>query len=715
MLGWRDERPLEDVLPAKDAHNITKALGYRTCGELLGHYPRDYIRHNKDVGLGDAAEGDIVTVTGIVSAISKRDTGRTTIINVQLDGNISATFFNALYVLGMLKRGMRVMLSGKLKFFRGIAQLQQPDFVVIDAFGRPSGELEPYLVPEPDSRQPSGKRSKKQQATGSLRKLSQFGRLDKLLLEREWIPIYPATSTVSSWYLMGAIHLVLSKTPSIEEPLDIDMMVGMDQALREVHEPPAAGPQRAIARLKYNEALSIGLVMALRHRDAQSRQAVALPAREEGARAELVAHLPFELTAGQRRVIEEIDADLSRTVPMMRLLQGEVGSGKTMVAVIAMLQACDAGKQSALLAPTEVLAGQHAASISAAVPAGVKVVLLTGAMRVAEKRQALLDIVSGEADIVVGTHALIQDSVEFFDLGLVVVDEQHRFGVEQRDTLRAKTREGLSPHVLVMTATPIPRTIAMTVFGDLEVSTLRELPGGRHPIQSSVVPEWRPAWVIRALTRIREEVEHGHQAYIVCPRIEGEGGVLEVAEALSHGPLRGLEVGVLHGRMKDKDAVMNRFARGEIDVLVSTTVIEVGVDVPNATVMLIREAESFGVSQLHQLRGRVGRGGNASVCLFHTNASQESAAFRRLHEISQTTSGFDLAELDLRQRHEGDILGTMQSGTHRTLRLLNLAEDRDIIERTHEDAAALVARNPGLARELTKNLSDSEQEFLEKN
>ena len=463
------------------------------------------------------------------------------------------------------------------------------------------------------------------------------------------------------------------------------------------------------------QALSIGLVMALRQRDAEARTASTMPATLGGYREELLSHLPFDLTEGQRRVISEIEDDLARPLPMMRLLQGEVGSGKTMVATCAMLQAVDAGTQAALLAPTEVLASQHAASIGTSVPEGVKVVLLTGSMRTADKRQALLDIVSGDADIVIGTHAIIQDSVEFFNLGLVVVDEQHRFGVEQRDSLRLKAREGLSPHVLVMTATPIPRTIAMTVFGDLAVSTLTELPGGRKPIQSAVVAEWRPTWVLRALERIREEVAHGHQAYIVCPRIEGKGGVLELAQQLENGPFKGLRVAILHGKMPNKDEVMTSFARGEIDILVSTTVIEVGVDVPNATVMLIRESEHFGVSQLHQLRGRVGRGGNASVCLLHTTAADNTPSFRRITQIAQTSSGFELAELDLRQRQEGDILGTMQSGTHRTLRLLNLADDQDIVERTHTDARAMVMRNPELAEELTRNLSESEQEYLEKN
>lgn len=708
MLGWRDERELKEILPAKDATKIKKAFGYTTCGELLSHYPRDYIRHNKEVGLGGANEGDYVTVTGQVVRLQQRNTAKTFLLTLSMDNGITATFFNAHYLTRVLRQGMRLMLSGKLKFYRGQPQLQHPDFVVIDAGGAGSASNALYDAA------PSGGSGGKVTATGSLRNLSQFGQLESLL-EREWIPVYPASGKVTSWYIMGAIHMVLENTPTIPEPLDYRMMVELDQAIREVHEPTAAGPERAIQRLKYNEALSIGLVMALRQRDFKARTAVAMPSILDGYRDGLLSNLPFELTAGQRKVIAEIDEDLCGTLPMMRLLQGEVGSGKTMVATCAMLQAVDAGKQAALLAPTEVLAAQHGASISASVPDGVKVAVLTGSQRTAEKRQALLDIVSGEADIVIGTHAIIQDSVEFFDLGLVVVDEQHRFGVEQRDSLRSKTREGTSPHMLVMTATPIPRTIAMTVFGDLAVSTLRELPGGRKPIQSSVVPEWAPAWVQRALARIREEVQAGHQAYIVCPRIEGEGGVLEVAAQLQAGPLRDLKLDVLHGRMNDKDEVMSRFARGETDVLVSTTVIEVGVDVPNATVMLIRESENFGVSQLHQLRGRVGRGGNASICLFHTTAAENTGSFKRIMQIADTTSGFELAEIDLQQRHEGDILGTLQSGTQRSLRLLDLAYDRDIIERTHDDAFRLVQRNPELALELTRNMTESEQEYLEKN
>ncbi len=691
MLGWRDQRPLGVVLPKAAADLLHRELGFDTCGDLLAHYPRDYVRHGTDVLLGHAAEGDIVTVSGAVADISQRYTKRgQPWCVIKLDRGVEASFFGQPWVGKVLRVGDRILLSGKLKFFRQTPQLQSPSLIPLDGGTRFKG-------------------------TGAMKDLAAFGGPEELLESRPWIPVYPATAKATSWFIMGAVHQVLASLAEIPEPLDYELPISYDQALRQVHEPGPEGPYLGIHRLKYNEALTVGLVMALRRRYTQQFQAPALPAVADGYRAGLLDSLPYELTAGQSRVVEELSADISGTVPMQRLLQGEVGSGKTVVALVAMLQAVDAGRQAALLAPTEVLASQHAASMSELVPAGVKVALLTGSMKTAAKRQALLDIVSGDADIVIGTHALIQDTVEFFDLGLVVVDEQHRFGVEQRDSLRTKTRDGLHPHTLVMTATPIPRTIAMTVFGDLEVSTLKELPGGRKPIQSFVVPAGNETWVARTWERIREEVAAGRQAYVVAPRISGEGGVEELAAELESGPLRGLRVGLLHGKLPDKDAVMQAFARHELDVVVSTTVIEVGVDVPNATVMVIMETEHFGVSQLHQLRGRVGRGGNASLCLFHTTAQPGSSSYQRLEDVAATSSGFKLAELDLSNREEGDILGTFQSGSKRTLRLLNLLGDAETISRAHADAAGLVARNPQLAQALVAELSETEQEFLDKN
>ncbi|MGO1952731.1 ATP-dependent DNA helicase RecG [Corynebacterium casei] len=697
MLGWKDDRPLTEVLPGKVAKALTKSFGYSTCGQLLmNHYPRDYIRQGRDFQAfaeREAPEGSFITISGTVTNVSKRPIRNGFVLNVTVDDTYTAVYFNGVWQERVLYPGMRVLFSGKLKFFNSQAQLQHPEFLILDA--------------------PRGETSVSKRWGGTLKAISQFVDVEELLRDREWLPVYRASSTLKTWTIMAAIHHVLKTLPPIEDPLDISDLT-FDKAIREIHEPGLEGPQRAIDRLKYNEALGIGLVMALRRRDTRHWRAFAMPPADDGYRAEMLAKVPFDLTSGQKQVLRDIDRDISEPVPMSRLLQGEVGSGKTLVAVAAMLSAVDAGRQAALLAPTEVLAHQHARSISAMLPDDIRLTVLSGSMKTAEKRQALLDIVSGEADIVVGTHAIIQQTVEFYSLGLVVVDEQHRFGVEQRDTLRMKAPEGTFPHVLVMTATPIPRTIAMTVFGDLEVSSLHELPGGRKPIQSSVLPEAKASWVRRGWERIREEVDAGRQAYVVCPRIEGEGGVLELAESLEEGPLEGLRIMVLHGRMDDKDDRMAAFARGEVDVLVSTTVIEVGVDVPNATVILIRESENFGVSQLHQLRGRVGRGGNASLCLFHTLAAPNSPSFERISKIAATSSGFELTELDMEYRREGDVLGTRQSGRQRTLQLLDLSQDLMIIERAYEDAYVLVDEDPELAFELTVEIREEEQEYLDK-
>ncbi|WP_165243341.1 ATP-dependent DNA helicase RecG [Corynebacterium lizhenjunii] len=692
MLGWQDNRALGDVLPQGAAKLLQQEFGYTTCGQLLEHYPRRYTRAGQDIGLAGAIEGDFVTLVGEVLRLSQGTTRRGLhLVTITITGGVKATFFGQQWVGKVIKEGMRILLAGTLSSFNGDPVLTQPKFVLL------------------------GSSARKMKGTKELRLLSQFGDIEQLLEFAHWIPVYPATDKASSWFLMGAIHYLLERTAPIAEPLDYELPLSFDAAVRQVHEPPEQGPYLAVHRLKYNEALTVGLVMALRKQQIASQQAPALPVRDDGYRAQLLEGLPFSLTTGQQQVVAEIVQDLEQSVPMQRLLQGEVGSGKTLVATVAMVQAVDAGKQAALLAPTEVLAAQHARSLAQGLPEGVRVVLLSGSLRVAQKRQALLDIVSGEADIVVGTHAMIQDSVEFYDLGLVVVDEQHRFGVEQRDSLRAKTRQGTQPHTLVMTATPIPRTIAMTVFGDLAVSTLAELPGGRKPISSHVVPGELVHWVDRCWQLVREHVAAGHQAYVVCPRIEGECGVLETAAALESGPLAGLRIAVLHGRLENKDDIMARFAAGEIDVLVSTTVIEVGVDVANATVMVIWESERFGASQLHQLRGRVGRGGHASVCLFHTTATPGSPSEQRVQAIAQTTSGFELAEIDLHYRREGDVLGILQSGTKRTLQLLNLGTDYETIARARRDAERIVAHDKALAHRLAAELSADKRSYLEKN
>ena len=450
------------------------------------------------------------------------------------------------------------------------------------------------------------------------------------------------------------------------------------------------------------------------------------PGRAGGLLDRFDERLPFALTGGQVAIGEEIAAELGRGHPMHRLLQGEVGSGKTVVSLRAMLQVVDSGGQAALLAPTEVLAQQHHRSIVAMLgdlaeggflggaEEATRVALLTGSLNAAARRAALAEAAGGEAGIVIGTHALLEEHVQFADLGLVVVDEQHRFGVEQRAALSGKA--GTPPHVLVMTATPIPRTVAMTVFGDLDTSTLSELPAGRADVQTTVVPAARQDWLERAWQRIHEEVSQGRQAYVVCSRIDpveladrpidGDDArplhaVEDLAPELAAGPLSGVRVEMLHGRMapEDKDRVMQSFAAGEVDVLVSTTVIEVGVDVPNATVMVILDADRFGVSQLHQLRGRIGRGGHEGLCLLVTAVDPASTSMERLQAVASTRDGFELSRIDLEQRREGNVLGIEQSGGRSGLKLLSVLRDEDVIERARAAATAHLADDPDLTKQ----------------
>jgi ATP-dependent DNA helicase RecG len=449
------------------------------------------------------------------------------------------------------------------------------------------------------------------------------------------------------------------------------------------------------------------------------------------------AALPFARTGDQERVGFEISRDLAEGFPMNRLVQGEVGSGKTLVALRAMLAVAESGGQSALLAPTEVLASQHLRSIVATLgpdlSARLRPTLLTGQLPVAERKRALLGAVSGSAGIVVGTHALLSDNVGFFDLGLVVIDEQHRFGVDQREALRQKAQH--PPHVLVLTATPIPRTVAMTVFGDLDISTIAELPVGRSPIASHVVPlAEKPGWVHRIWERVAEELAEGRQAFVVCPAISpslheaGEDAVetsanVETALEEVRAKLPGRRVEPLHGRMsgEQKETTMRAFAAGEIDVLVATTVIEVGVDVPNASTMVVLDADRFGVSQLHQLRGRVGRGGVPGLCLFVTSAEEGTLGRERVDAVAATLDGFELAQRDLELRKEGDVLGSTQSGGRSSLRLLRVAKDGDLISEARELAGALLERDPelighpALKDALDRRLDESAQAFLAKN
>ncbi len=565
------------------------------------------------------------------------------------------------------------------------------------------------------------------------------------------VPIYPATAKVSTFVLQRCVGMALDAVELGTDPLPPELRLrrglqDLGSALQAVHRPvDRDAVARARARLTWDEAFTLQVTLAQRRAAARALPGVARLSRPDGLLAAFDAALPFVLTDGQREVGEQLAAELGQDHPMHRLLQGEVGSGKTLVALRAMLTVVDAGGQAALLAPTEVLAQQHLRSLRdllgplgqagelGAADGATRVALLTGSLGAAARRTALEEAASGEAGIVVGTHALLSDPVAFADLGLVVVDEQHRFGVEQRDALRAKGDK--PPHVLVMTATPIPRTVAMTVYGDLEVSTLRELPRGRAPVKTAVVPvAEKPQWLETAWTRVREQVAEGRQAFIVCPRIgdddptpDAEGrrpavAVLELAPLLAQGPLADLRLEVLHGRMHPdaKDDVMRRFAAGQLDVLVATTVIEVGVDVPNASVMVVMDAERFGVSQLHQLRGRIGRGSHSGLCLLVSEAETGSPSRERLDAVAATADGFALSRVDLEQRREGDVLGAHQSGKRSSLKLLSLLQHEELIREARDEAVALVEADPALERhpalaQAVRDVLDTERaDFLEK-
>ena len=571
----------------------------------------------------------------------------------------------------------------------------------------------------------------------------------------KYLPMYPASSKLPSWKIAQCIELAVGALDEVPDfmPDWVRDKYGyptLHQALVQLHNPvDLDSAEKSRQRITFDEALLLQLLLLTRRRELKGLDAVARPVKSGGLLAAFDASLPFELTAGQVAVAREIADDLAQPHPMHRLLQGEVGSGKTIVALRAALTVIDNGGQAALLAPTEVLAAQHLRTIEkllgplsqggmlGAQEKATQVTLITGSQTAAARREALAKAASGGAGIVIGTHALLGESVEFNDLGLIIVDEQHRFGVEQRDALKSKAVN--PPHLLVMTATPIPRTVAMTVFGDLDVSTLRELPLGRAPITTHVVPVLeKPGYLERAWSRIKEEVSQGHQAYIVAPRISaaisedadmeflmGESATViasveELGPQLQSGPLSGLKVAPLHGRLsaEEKDATMRAFANKEIDVLVSTTVIEVGVDIPNATVMVIMDADRFGVSQLHQLRGRIGRGTSPGLCLLVTSAVPESSARVRLDAVAETLDGFELSRIDLEQRREGDVLGASQSGGKSHLRLLRVLRDESLIESAREDASTLLDTGlqdyPLLAAELAQVQADATAEFIDK-
>ncbi len=720
----RLDTPLSKILGGASAAKLAKHLDLRTVDDLLRHYPRRWAKRGELTDLRHLTAGEHVTIYARIDGVhTRRIRPKLTLTTVAVtDGvtTLSLPFFNLKpFQLKNFVPGRAAFFAGKVETFRRNSQLTHPEVEFIDEFEGPDSAFAAALV-----------------------------------------PIYPATKEVSTMTIRKAVQVALDTVDLPDDPVPAETrerlrLLDFAVALEGIHRPKSYEQLSAARkRLAFDEAFILQTAMALRRADDAALPATPRRPVKGGLLDAFDARLPFELTSGQQAVGETIEHELSRDHPMHRLLQGEVGSGKTVVALRAMLTVVDSGGQAALLAPTEVLAQQHFRSITAMLgPLAMRgqlggadkattVTLLTGAMSQSARRKALLDAASGEAGIVIGTHALLQEHVSFADLGLIVVDEQHRFGVEQRDALREKARDDRRPHVLVMTATPIPRTIAMTVYGDLDVSTLDELPKGRSPIDTYVAPVLEKArWRERIWQRVREEVEAGHQAYVVCPRIgddeppdaeleEAEEpederrpplAVLDIGPQLADYELKGLRVEILHGRMHPdaKDAVMRAFVAGEIDVLVATTVIEVGVDVPNATVMVILDADRFGISQLHQLRGRIGRGSAASLCLLVTEMPLGTPARDRLDALAKTSDGFALSELDLEQRREGTILGQRQHGRS-DLKLLSLVKDRDIIEHARAEAAMLIdadpllCEHPLLAAPVERLLASERAQFLEK-
>ncbi|WP_104178896.1 ATP-dependent DNA helicase RecG [Arthrobacter sp. B0490] len=728
------DAPLEKRLGPVAKH-LAKYFGITTVGELLNHFPRTYLKRGELTPIADVPVDEEVTLIARVHSANSRKmhTRKGMLLEVTITddadgglGGMNLTYFNGFGAARELRPGVRAMFSGKVTVYRGKLSLTNPRYALLDEGDDPDDVNRP-------------------------------------------IPVYPAVEKLDSDKIAKAVAIVLDtlQLSDLDDPVPAsivrrDKLMSLATAYELVHRPQQVeDAYRAQHRLRYQEAFVLQAALARRRALAAREEATARPPRDGGLLAQFDARLPFTLTQGQLDVGRTLADDLARDHPMNRLLQGEVGSGKTLVALRAMLQVIDAGGQAALLAPTEVLAAQHLQSITRTLGPlaeggmlggaldGTRVVLLTGSMSTAQRKKSLLDAASGDAGIVIGTHALLSDNVEFFDLGLIVVDEQHRFGVEQRDSLRTKART--SPHVLVMTATPIPRTVAMTVFGDLETSTLSELPAGRSPIATHEVGlTEHPAWINRIWSRAREEIDAGRQVYVVCPKIGDDGKAEEDApEALYGEPtadrkaggqqeltsvvglfeslgavpqLEGVTSGMLHGRMDalDKAEVMARFADGSVQLLIATTVIEVGVDVPNATLMVIMDADRFGISQLHQLRGRIGRGGHAGTCLLVTKLEPEHPSRERLSAVAATTDGFELSQKDLELRREGNILGASQSGGRSALRFLKITQHGKVIEKARADAQDIVpgdpdlSEYPGLALAIELYLNPEKEAFLEK-
>ena len=748
------DAPLKPVVGAI-AVVLGDKLDLHTVGDLVRHYPRRWDKRGELTDFRDLVPGEYATIFAVIARVTSKHIvtktnkrmNKTDVTVTDGSRKLVLTFFNQrVWQQNRFPEGAAAFFSGKVELFNGKLQLVNPEVDIVD---------DDDVVGRSDF------------AGGIL-------------------AVYPGVKDADTVKIRRCMRLVLDTLDLPEDPIpkairDEFEFIGYREALEGIHRPKTfAERDRARSRLAWDEAFILQIVLGQRRVAAARLPATARRPVSDGLLAAFDARLPFELTKGQRSIGELIAAELAADHPMHRLLQGEVGSGKTVIALRAMLAVIDAGGQAALLAPTEVLAQQHLRSIThmlgdlalagqlGGAEKATTVGLLTGSVSQAARRKAMLDAASGAAGIVIGTHALLEEKVQFADLGLVVVDEQHKFGVEQRDALRAKARDDRRPHVLVMTATPIPRTVAMTVYGDLDVSTLEELPKGRAPITTAVAPlAGKPDWAQRVWQRVLDEIAAGHQAYVVCPRIGGdepddsdapdetpldadterdtfdfgaaEGaragtgnrpvgapmrppiGVLELAPQLADGYLHDQRIAILHGRMPSdaKDATMRAFADGAVDVLVATTVIEVGVDVANATIMVIMDAERFGTSQLHQLRGRVGRGSAQSRCLLVTELPAGHPGRVRLDAVAATSDGFELSELDLTLRREGTILGEQQHGQS-DLKLLSLVRDRDLIVTAREQATRIVDADPQLldhpplAAAVRRLVAAEDAEFLEK-
>ena len=720
---------LTNIVGDRTAQVLEKSFGITTINELLRHYPRRYVVRGELTDISTLVADDEVTILAEIEAVKlRRANGKNILEVVVTDGsaNLSLTFFNQAWREKDLRAGRVGLFAGKVGVFKGRRQLAHPDY---------------QLIPDGDD-------------------------VDAAVAEfaGKYLPVYPATGKLPSWKIMQCMKLAIDSLDELPDYLPSQITEqfkypSLKKAFLDIHQPPDLdSAENARQRLTFDEALLLQLLLVQRRAEITKLSTKSRTPNTPKLVAAFEKKLPFKYTAGQIEVNSQIEKDLSYKYPMHRLLQGEVGSGKTVVALRAMLSVVDSSGQAALLAPTEVLAQQHYRTITKilgelaqagtlqAGEIGTQVELLTGSLSAAEKKEIHAKLATGQTGIVIGTHALISDGVGFDDLGLVVVDEQHRFGVEQRDALRMKAKQ--PPHLLVMTATPIPRTVAMTVFGDLDISTLKELPSGRVAITTHVIPVLeKPHFLDRAWQRVKEEAAKGHQVYIVAPRIANPNkkltereiaaalllgeelldneemvAVEELAPQLSSGALSGLKIAVLHGKQSSetKDQTMAAFAAGQIQVLIATTVIEVGVDVPNASMMVIMDADRFGVSQLHQLRGRVGRGSAPGLCLLVSSAQEDSPAMQRLNSVAATLDGFELARIDLEQRKEGDVLGRSQSGGKSHLRLLRVLRDESLIDQAREVAVTILKTDPELSNlpelnsEVEKLKLDEAARFMDK-